>query len=228
MQSLFVAATFIELIGGFLQKYGALSAIILSWIGIGIAYWKKRRAWQQKVFMQQVNFSLNEVLDGTLTLRTLLEESAQNVFLNDFAATNVLRRAARTTVAQPFIEMPTDADMDYVKRAVLNVVSERFAEAFVARSIGVPIKTKNYVFGITCEKYGNIVTQKLRVMLVAEDVLKNYFVPNAPSNAAELKVVVPTHSDRITTLQVMGKLYTSSDPNQRRLLGTLELGIPTP
>ncbi len=219
---------FIEQIGSFLEQFGALAAIIISWLGFLFVRVKKRSDWKKKVFMQQVNFSLNDVDNNTLILRTLLEESAVNVFLSDFAVEMVIDAAKRTTVEQPFIAMRDDKDMDYLRRAVLNVVSEKFSEVYVARSMGVPVKTANYVFGITCEKYGELRTQKLRVMLIAEDLLKKYFVPGASEQPDSLDVVLQTHKDRITTLKVMGKLYTSKDAKDSRLLGTMELGIASP
>ena len=41
--------------------------------------------------------------------------------------------------------------------------SERFSDAFVARAVGLPIKTDVFLFGLTWERYGEMKTQKLRV-----------------------------------------------------------------
>jgi len=90
--------------------------------------------------------------------------------------------------------------------------------------MGTPVNKREFVFGLTCEKYGDIRTQKLRVLIIDKELLEKYFVPNAPSDPDKLGVVVDIHRDRITTLKVMGGLFTSDEGN--RYLNMIEVGLP--
>jgi hypothetical protein len=231
----------------FLRSYGPAIGLALTWGGILLAWWRRRRSWQRKSFIRQVNFSLNDIQNGTLTLRTLLEDDAKKVWLNDYGVALVLDAAAHTTVRQPFIAMRTEADQGYVLRAALNVLSERFAELHVARTLGVAARSAEYVFGLTCEKYGDIRTRKLRVIIARPELLESLFGANAtwtiPGDggtvaadgaAAEageprtrtLRLEHRVHKDRLDTLRVMHRLWTSDKPRERGMLDTVELGLP--
>jgi hypothetical protein len=230
----------------FLRSYGPAIGLGLTWGGIILAWWGRRRSWKRKSFIRQVNFSLNDVRDGTLTLRTLLEDDAKKVWLNDYGVSLVLDAAAHTTVRQPFIAMRTEADQGYVLRAALNVLSERFAELHVARTLGVASRSAEYVFGLTCEKYGDIRTRKLRVIIARPELLDALFgmgatwtIPGegAPVGGGEagadarpgtrlLRLEHRVHKDRLDTLRVMHRLWTSDKPRERGMLDTVELGLP--
>lgn len=231
----------------FLRSYGPAIGLAATWGGILIAWWRRRASWKRKSFIRQVNFSLNDVRDHTLVLRTLLEDDARKVWLNEHGVSLVLDAARKTTVAQPFVSMGNAEDQGYILRAVLNVLSERFAELHVGRTLGVPAKAATYVFGLTCEKYGNIRTQKLRVIIARPDMLDDLFGPSpkwrvrtggaepaaqppddaSEAGAAELKLEHSVHKDRLDTLRVLHRLWTSDKPKERRLVDTVEIGIPT-
>lgn len=223
----------------FLKTYGPAIGLGLTWGGIVTAWWRRRQSWKRKSFVRQVNFSLNDVRQDTLILRTLLEDDAKKVWLNDYGVALVLDAAGKTTVAQPFISMRTPEDQGYVLRAALNVLSERFAELHLARTMGMTVKSSEYVFGLTCEKYGNIRTQKLRVIIARPELLESLFgasprwtVPGQGAIDAEprpgtspLRLEHPLHKDRLDTLRVMHRLWTSDKAKERRLVDTVELGI---
>lgn len=222
----------------FLKTYGPGIGLAITWGGIIYAWWRRRSDWKRKSFARQVNFSLNDVQDGTLRLRTLLEDDAKKVWLNDHGVALVLEAAKRTTVEQPFVAMRNAEDQGYVLRAVLNVLSERFAELHLARTLGVTVKSATYVFGLTCEKYGNIRTQKLRVIIARPELLDALFGPSptwatpspdgsGPTHAGlrELRLEHSVHKDRLDTLRVLYRLWKSDKPKENRLLDTVEIGI---
>ena len=69
-----------------LLDHWELVLLVATWSVIGVLAVKRRYDWRQRRFTQQVNFSLNELErapDGSrrLLLRTLLEDSAGNVWL---------------------------------------------------------------------------------------------------------------------------------------------------
>ena len=210
------------------ETIAAIVAVGLSWLGALWFWYKRRSAWRSKSFMRQVNFGLNEVRDEQLLLRTLMEHNAIDVWLNEVAVDLVIAAALRTTAEQPFLSLYKDDDMAYIQRAVLNVISERYSEVWVARALGEPVKTKSFVFGLTCEKYGEMRTQKLRVMIIEEELLKTRFAPGHEEAADALAVLAPSHKDRIYTLKVMGRLYASQKHEDKRMLATMELGLAHP
>ena len=89
---------------------------------------------------------------------------------------------------------------------MLNVLSEKFSDAYLAQSLGLPVKSAVYRFAITMERYGDIRTLKLRVLLVAEHDLENVFAPDPPDGR---KVEVPNtlYGARLKTLQMMHELH---------------------
>ncbi len=115
-------------------------------------------------------------------------------------------------------------DRDFANRAVLNVLSERFAETYLAASLGRPVVTAPYVFGITCEKYGDIRTLKLRVLVIAQETLLELFGDN---KAAALDLPEVVLRARLTTLRTMYDLYLKDKSTEQPVLGLIELGIAT-
>src|SRR5262245_41154752 len=121
----------LEAIWNLIRTHAGTVGLIVTWAGIALVYFRRRADWQKKSFLNQVNFSLNYILDRKLCLRTLLEVTATEVWLNDYGIKKVFKAAAQTRADQPFIILDDAEDMGFAKRAVLNVLSERFAEAFL-------------------------------------------------------------------------------------------------
>jgi hypothetical protein len=206
-----------------------LALLIATWSAIGIVSIRRRIEWRQRRFTQQVNFSLTIPVerDGsqTLLLRTLLEEGAANVWLNEFGVSRVLKAARLTTREMPFLRITQSNDRDLVMNAVLNVLSERFSDAFVARAVGLSIKTDIFLFGLTWERYGEMKTQKLRVILIKRTDLQSLFEEGFGN--PEIGVVEESHRPRIETLRCMFELSTSSNHEERDMIREVELGIAT-
>ena len=212
-----------------LLDHWELALLAATWSVIGLLAGKRRYDWRRRRFTQQVNFSLNTLVEAngacTLLLRTLLEESATRVWINDYGVGRVLRAARRTTVEEPFLQIPEALDRDLVMIAVLNVLSERFSDAFVARALGVPAKTDSFLYGLTWERYGEMKTQKLRVIVIKRSDLQRMF--GDPVDKQDVGVVEESHRPRISTLRHMFKLWTSPDETERGAIGEVELGMPT-
>jgi hypothetical protein len=215
----------------FFLGYWELSLLLATWAGIASLALRRRRDWRRKRFTEQVNFSLNTVEtdpDGTarLVIRTLLEDSATHVWLNDYGVRQVQRAAERTTEQRPFLEIRPRKDMELVKHAVLNVLAERYSEAFLARAIGVEVRAERFLYGITWERYGRMYTQKLRVMVIRPADLER--LCGEGGMGRRIRVAAESHRDRIATLERMHALHTSPDEEQRAMLGEVELGVVVP
>jgi hypothetical protein len=207
------------------RSYWNTIALIATWLGIAIAYWRRRSQWRSKQFLARVNFSLNYVVDGSLAMRTLLETTANEVWLNDYGVSHVLAAAKRALIDQPFLTLADPEDQDFVNRAVLNILSERFAETYLAASLGQPVAIKQHVFGLSCEKYGDIRTLKLRILIVEEHLLTELFGP--ANKAASLSTQNGILRARLKTLQIMHDLYQKDKAAPRPVLGYMELGVTT-
>ena len=215
---------FLHNLFGFIKEYWDTIALMLTWAGIGFVYFRRRVHWRSKRFMNQVNFSLNYFQDGKLAMRTLMETSAQHVWLNDYGIKLVTVAADRATITQPFILLNDEKDMHFVNRAVVNTLSERFAEAFIARALGKPVCEGRFYFVITCEKYVEIRTLKLRVLIMSEKTLTEDFAPGGVG--AETQIADPVLKARQTTLKGIYRLFEQDREQGHQVVGQVDLGIP--
>ena len=109
-----------------------LTGLLLAGAGWFLGQWRARRKWQKKEFLDRLNVSLNTIQDGRLLIRTVLEKSCQEIFLNDLAVAAVTDASQRTTEGDPTLPLPQD-DYWYYLNSVLNEVGEQFSEGrFVA------------------------------------------------------------------------------------------------
>jgi hypothetical protein len=207
----------------FARQYGGALSLAFTWGAFAWFYLAKRSDWLRKQFLSQVNFSLNYVSGGRLVMRTLVEVSAQSVWMNDLGVRTVRRAASRTTAVQPFVKLGDESDMNFVYRAVLNVLSEKFADAYVAEAMGLPVESSEYRFAITMERYNDIRTLKLRVLLVSTEDLETVFAPIPPAGYQ-----VTAHNDlyrsRLQTLQAMHDLHRRAGERGVLKLGRVVLG----
>ncbi|QVL30073.1 hypothetical protein KIH39_14520 [Telmatocola sphagniphila] len=208
----------------FVRYYGSTFALLLTWVTIAWVYWNKRRNWLQKEFVEQVNFSLNYVSEGKLVMRTLAEMHARNVWINDLGVRQVIKAARVTTASQPFIKLDDPEDMGFIYRAVLNVLSEKFAETYLAQQLGLPITSATYFFAITMERYDDIRTLKLRVLLVEERELKTWFAPQLPEGQT-IGITAPHYEARLQTLRAMHLLHEKAGEKGAIQLGRVVLGL---
>ena len=212
-----------------LLDHWELVLLLTTWSAIGGVAIRRRYDWRQRRFTQQVNFSLNTLTERggsrILLLRTLLEDSAANVWLNEFGVSRVIKAARLTTREKPFLRIARPDDHDLVMIAVLNVLSERFSEAFLAEAVGIPIKMGVFLFGLVWERYGEMKTQKLRVMVIQQVDLESMFDERFGNR--EIGVLEDSHRPRIETLHRMFELWSSSNQEDRAMIGKVELGIST-
>lgn len=203
----------------FLKVYGAGLALALTWTGFAVAWWRRRGQFQRKEFLTQVNFSLN-LFGDTLTMRTLVERMAADVWPNAHGLALLDRAAKRTTDPDPFLRLARTEDRDYVYRAIKNALSQLCPAAFVAAALGAPVRAGTFLFALTCERYEEgMRTIKLRVILVEQNALREWC---APGGKGEQLPMPHFYRTRLKTLQAMYKMDAAT-PSE---LGRVELGIP--
>ena len=106
-----------------------IEVLVATGTTVGAWFLSKYRAnskWNQKSFLDRLNVSLNSVVDGKLLIRTVLEKSCKDVFLNDVAVEQITRMSQSTTETDPLLPLTKD-DHWYYLNSVLNEIAERFA-----------------------------------------------------------------------------------------------------
>lgn len=172
------------------------------------AWWGRRRArrdWARKEFLDRINFSLNSVEGGTLRIRTLVEMNTIDVFLNKVATELINDAAAKTTAASALLPLEKD-DRWFLLNAVLNELSERFAEGCVRKDMGLPTRSEMYLICLTYESAGDLRTRKIRAMVTRKSLLTD--LPADPPAFER-----PHHKTRWQTLTQLSASYRN-EPDQ--------------
>ncbi len=174
-----------------------VTALIMMAVGWYFGRRKAAADWRRKEFYDRLNVSLNSMTSGTLQIRTVLEKSCQDVFLNVVASEKVVECAKLTTANDPILPLPKD-DYWYYLNSVLNEVAEKFSEGTVRRDMGLPVQTERYAICLTNENAGDLRTRKVRAMLVQTRLLDN--LP-----AEQPKLESPHHITRWETLKQLAR-----------------------
>jgi trehalose/maltose hydrolase-like predicted phosphorylase len=191
----------VNMVGDFFRDYWEQAVTLVTLSIVLATYWRARSVWKSRDFMTRVNFSLNYVEGGRLKIRTLAEMDINQILLgNDHGKRVVLHSASRTTVEKPILRLP-EKDAWLVLNSILNELSERFAEGYVAESMGIPTRSARYLFTVTCEKHPDVRMNKIRVMIVEKSLLMKI------DELEGLDVERKSHHVRYETLKTMQKLY---------------------
>ena len=169
--------------------------------------WKARREWESKEFLNRVIISLNIFSDGTLKIRTVLERSIEEVFLNPIAIEKIQAAVKLCTPDNPILPIPKD-DRWYLLNFVLNSVAEHFIAGQLKLDAGQPVTVLRYALFLTCEVVGDERIRKVRAMLVRRDVLDDF-----PYAETMPKLENPWHEDRIKTLRRAAAMLKAEPDN---------------
>lgn len=173
-------------------------------------WWARRRAqrqWHSKEFLDRIIVSLNIFADGYLKIRTVLERSLDEVFLNRVAVQKVEEAARATTVDKPVMPIPKE-DRWFLLNFVLNAVAEHFVAGNIRQDAGQPVSVVRYALFLTCELVGEERIRKVRAMLVRADLLAEF-----PYKDSMPKLENHWHEDRIRTLRQASELYQKEPDN---------------
>ncbi|HET6572958.1 MAG TPA: hypothetical protein VFG68_05095 [Fimbriiglobus sp.] len=173
-------------------------------------YWgryKASREWHRKEFLNRVIVSLNIFADGFLKIRTVMERSLEEVFLNQVAIDKVMASARRCTPDSPILPIARE-DRWYLLNFVLNAVAEHFAAGQVKQDAGEKVTVVRYALFLTAELVGDERIRKVRAMLVKQEHLTNFPYPDTMP-----KLENAWHDDRIRTLRKAAELYAKEPDN---------------
>ena len=173
-------------------------------------WWARRQAhkqWYAKEFLDRVTVSLNIFADGYLKIRTVMERSLDEIFLNRLAVSKVWAAARATTVDNPLMPIKKE-DRWFLLNFVLNAVAEHFVEGHIKRDAGLPVTCVKYALFLTCELVGDERIRKVRAMLIRQDLLADF-----PYNDTLPNLENPWHVDRVKTLRAAAALYKKEPDN---------------
>ncbi|OWK45019.1 hypothetical protein [Fimbriiglobus ruber] len=186
---------------------GVASTVASFVVGRYWGWYKAHREWHSKEFLNRVIVSLNIFADGYLKIRTVLERSLEEVFLNQVAIDKVLTAARACTPDEPILPI-AKADRWYLLNFALNAVAEHFAAGQIRLDAGLPVTKIKYTLFLTCEVVGDERIRKVRAMLVRVDHLTAFPYPDTLPNLEN-----PWHADRIKTLRRACELYAKEPDN---------------
>lgn len=177
-----------------------LTGFVLMGLGWFFGKRKARSDFRKREFFHRLNVSLNLLLPGEpLQIRTILEKTCGEVFLNAVATDTVATAARRTRADNPLLPLP-QADYWFFLNAVLNEIAEKFSVGEVRRDLGLPATRGKYLICLTCECAGEMRTRKVRAMVI----LKKH-LDNLPETQPVLEHA--SHITRWETLKVMSEQY---------------------
>jgi hypothetical protein len=182
---------------------GVISTVASFLIGRYWGRYQAGRQWAKKEFLDRVIVSLNIFADEALKIRTVMERSLEEVFLNRVAIDKVLAAARQCTPDQPILPIPK-ADRWYLLNFVLNAVAEHFVVGQIRQDAGERVTVVRYALFLTAELVGDERIRKVRAMLVKKDHLVHFPYPDAPP-----KLENPWHDVRVKTLKAAAALYAA-------------------
>jgi hypothetical protein len=169
--------------------------------------YKASRQWHKKEFLDRIIISLNIFADGFLKIRTVMERSLEEVFLNRLAIDKVEAAAKRTKADNPIMPV-AQQDRWYLLNFVLNAVAEHFVAGNIRQDAGQPVTVVKYALFLTCELVGEERIRKVRAMLIRRELLENF-----PYDDAMPGLENPWHADRIKTLRAAAALFKKEPDN---------------
>ncbi len=180
-------------------------------------FWNRKR-WKNKTFAHRIHFGINtiEKQDGaepkrTLVFDSLFETGLGNVVDDPVARGIIARAMKKTNAVEPFLRLDPE-DREHIEGAIKIAIAQTCQQGTIAKmALGNRCQTLECVFAITYEKYAEMRSRKLRVIIVPRSLLED---PKTFLQKIELER--RHHSCRLTTLKEIqqdwreGKRFTAS------------------
>ena len=116
----------------------------------------------------------------------------------------IVKKAIKaSTEDNPLLIFPED-EAWYVLNATLNQIISHFTKGTLKKDMGIPVTSQLYTFCFTFEKEGGIRMQKVRVLLIQKNLLKNF-----PDNH-DIVLEQEKHTTRLQTLRTLKQQLTEN------------------
>jgi hypothetical protein len=159
------------------------------------------RQWERKQFLGRITVSLNNFSEGKLKIRTVLERSLEEIFLNPVVIEKVRAASLKTTPDAPLLPFEP-ADRWFMLNFVLNAVAERFSDGLVRYDAGQSLRPVTYLLFLTCEVVGDDRIRKVRAMMMRKELVEQFPYPDSLPELEQ-----KWHSDRVVTLRRASEVY---------------------
>lgn len=197
-----VNTPFVEI---FVAVVGLVATMVTFVIGPLLAWFFYR----QKRFLDQVTYSANMLRHVGGDRYELLIRTIQVLPKEDLLPTNLMFKWKLfwsifwgCTVDDMFVRMDKDA-MDVIQPAIINGLSAVYGGGYIAQMVGKKVETRRLLMAITCEKFGGIKSQKIRIMVVSEGLLQQ--ILDGCLSEITIDLERAHHRDRLKTLRRMAE-----------------------
>ena len=188
--------------------------------------------YRQKRFLDHITYSANMLRPSGDRIELLIR-TIQVLPKDDLLPTNPMFKWKlfwaifwRCTEEDMFIRMDPDA-MDVIQPAIINGLSAVYGVDYLAQMAGRKVETKRFFIAITCEKFGGIKSQKIRVIVVSENLLRRIILGGGlDENLIDFER--SHHRDRLTTLHRMAlewKREQALSPDAMRVVRPVEVPV---
>ena len=177
-----------------------LVGILTFIIGYYWGKWRGFKAWNKKKFKNKINISLNTITKINdykykIQFRTLMEKNISSIFHNEQVKMIIHKAINNTKPGQPLLIFD-EKDAWYILNIILNQIACHFSDGALKQDIGYDVKSEWYTFCLTFEKEENVLTKKIRVILIQRKVLENF-----PDENCQFILESFTHDTRVKTLR---------------------------
>ncbi len=166
-------------------------------VGGGLVLWRRIRHQRRNQYLRRLQISLTGLHSDVLQLRTLWEGNVAEILHSPTAVARLLKATRGTPTDNPFISLDSH-EYRFFLQAAINRISSLTAVGHLERDQQLPVVVASYVLGWVREEAENLSGQKLRIIVVAQDVLENL-----PQNPPQYEN--PEHEVRWRTLTQMAR-----------------------
>ena len=187
-----------ELLSAIWQE--VLIGILTFTVGYLWGKWRGVKAWNKKEFKDKINLSLNTITQLSdykykLQIRTLIEKHLNYFFHNEKAKSIIQEAISKTEPGNPLLIFKEE-DAWYILNTILNQIAFQFSNGSLKKDMGVKVKSEWYTFCLTFEREDNLLTQKIRIILIQRKLLENF-----PDDNCQFILESFNHDVRVQTLR---------------------------
>lgn len=176
----------------------------------------------QRDFMEVVQFSLCKLQRDRFTHTTMFEMDLKTLVKGKKAVLKAINEAAAKTTKQcALLHTLQKDDWQQVRGMLLNTLSEKYSDGYVAEELGIAAQKAKFWFCLTNEATGT--TKKLRVIVAKDELLQ---VVQQHLDAGTQPTVDSRFKSRWDTVKYMAQLLRERRQWKNSPMRDIELALP--
>ncbi|ORX64568.1 hypothetical protein BCR32DRAFT_330576 [Anaeromyces robustus] len=129
-----------------------------------------------------------------------MEKNLNDYIQNKHMIKIIKKAIKKTEPGKPLLIFPKK-DAWYILNTILNQIACQFSDGTLKNDMGIMNVTSQwYTFCLTYEKDCNVLMQKIRIMIIKRELLKNF-----PDETISFLLESETHDVRVQTLRTLSK-----------------------